>query len=125
MTRGNFTSWRLPVQTAGKSFRLIRHRTAPGPENRETVTNNILAELPINDTMGIILKVEADGNTYRFFAGTDENNLSSIGEPVDSCILSDEWVGKFGWGFTGTFVGVYAVDRSGARSPVDFKVFLV
>ncbi len=101
---------------------LICHRTDPGPEKSEVATETILAERHLPESGPVVLRVEARGQDYQFLAGAEET-LESLDGPVWGGILSDEHAMTFGWGFTGAFVGMYAVDRSGAGAAADFDRF--
>lgn len=102
--------------------RLIRHRTDSGPEKTEVAEDTILAERHLPESGPVVLRIEARGQDYQFFAGTEEA-FEPLDGPVWGGILSDEHAMTFGWGFTGAFVGVYTVDRSGAGAAADFDRF--
>ncbi len=69
------------------------------------------------------LRVQADNDQYQFAASPDGENWENVGAPEDGAFLSDEAAAEFGAAFTGTFVGVAAVDISGDGAVADFDWF--
>jgi xylan 1,4-beta-xylosidase len=82
------------TQAVGKVVRLIKR--AYGQEE-------ILAEQSIN-TSHFYLKVEAHGQSYSFYLGTEPSTWHPLAENVDGRILSTPVAG----GFVGTWVAMYA-----------------
>ena len=118
--------YKLAVTLTGgqRVVKLVCHRTDAGPgKDKEIVTDKIHAKKVLPETGAVLLKIEAKGQDYRFFAGGEDCSLEQVGIGVDGSILSDEHISTFGWGFTGAFVGVYAIDRSGGKTPADFDWF--
>jgi xylan 1,4-beta-xylosidase len=66
------------------------------------------------------LRVSARGDDYRFAGSADGRTWHNVGEPQDGSILSDEAAGEFGFAFTGSFVGLAAVDISDQGRQADF-----
>ncbi len=102
--------------------RLAVHRTDPGPDGAEIATYTIVATHPLPDAGSVALRVSARGQEYRFSAGPDGGPFATVGT-LDGSILSDEHAMTFGWGFTGAFVGMYAIDTGGRDIPADFGRF--
>ncbi len=69
----------------------------------------------------VYLRAEGEGLTVKFSFSADGENWTYIGEPLDTCMMSDELCGS--GGFTGTFVGLCAQDLSGRKTPADFDYF--
>ena len=72
------------------------------------------------DSKRILLKVEAKGQDYSFYFGTDEANMRVLSEKVNGSFLSTDVAG----GFVGNYVGMYA-SSNGAESTnsADFDWF--
>jgi xylan 1,4-beta-xylosidase len=122
-TRDHIT---LEITRSGgtRIVRLAVHRADPGQGGAEIGSDHIVKEVPLPGEGAVVLRVEARGQSYRFFAGLAGGSVTQVGVPVDGSILSDEHAVTFGWGFTGAFVGMYAVDLSGAGTLADFSGFL-
>jgi len=77
------------------------------------------------------LRVAARDDKYQFGASPEPRRGASpdgaewidVGPPQDGNILSDESASRFGAAFTGAFVGMAAVDLSGAGLGADFDFF--
>lgn len=106
----------------GRVARLTEHRTLPGPDKAEIGRDSVLGEIPLPDSGPVELRVAAREQRYQFLAGSD-GTLLPVGDPAWGGILSDEFAMTFGWGFTGAFVGMYAVDRNGSGAAADFDWF--
>jgi len=72
--------------------------------NTETIASAVLGHVEDGPTY---LKVEAEGEHYHFFYGTDPDTWTLLKENADGTILSTTVAG----GFVGTYLGLYA--RSG------------
>lgn len=102
--------------------RLAVHRTDPGPDGKDTVTDMAAGICPLPSSGPVTLRVEARGQDYRFSAGPESGPVATVGT-LDGSILSDEHAMTFGWGFTGAFAGMYAVDAAGRGTAADFGRF--
>ncbi len=70
----------------------------------------------------LYLKVEVNGYERTFYYSYDNTNWKVAGAVSDASFLSD-W-GTPQWGFMGTMVGVYALDKGSInRTPADFDFF--
>jgi alpha-N-arabinofuranosidase len=78
-----------------------------------------LAEKPLAPGR-IYLKIEAEGQAYRFFVSTDYNRWDCIAENVDGRILSTTVAG----GFVGAYMGLYASSNGHpSQTTADFDWF--
>jgi xylan 1,4-beta-xylosidase len=68
------------------------------------------------------LAARLDGARLRFAWAIGDAPMQDIGPELDASILSDENACG-GWGFTGAFVGICALDLSGTRQLADFDYF--
>lgn len=73
----------------------------PGYESR--TTEQILKQEEVNETP-LVLRLEAKGQDYTFFAGPDEEHLEVFFEHADGAKINPEEVG----GMVGTMLGMYA-----------------
>jgi xylan 1,4-beta-xylosidase len=64
------------------------------------------------------LRVRFQADFLQFGFSPDGRTWTAIGPALDSSRLSDEWNGKLG--FTGTMVGMAAVDLAGGGFHADF-----
>lgn len=75
------------------------------------------------------MKVRFEGPSFRFFYRLDGEDWQPVGEPLRTCMLSDEHATRFengiprSFGFTGNFIGVACQDLSGGRLHADFDHF--
>jgi xylan 1,4-beta-xylosidase len=78
--------------------------------------------LPLPGNSPVRLAVEVDGAALKFFVWSDEKwNL--VGPVLDASVISDEGGRGEHGSFTGAFVGMAALDTSGAALPADFDYF--
>ncbi|MDR0962185.1 MAG: glycoside hydrolase family 43 protein [Mediterranea sp.] len=73
-------------------------------ERTERSGSKVLASVPIDTKNPITLRVEAEGDAYRFGYTIDNINYVSVGGTVSGDILSTDVAG----GFTGCMLGLYA-----------------
>jgi xylan 1,4-beta-xylosidase len=118
----NYFSLGITASGGKRIARLTCHRTDPGPEKTEVVSDTVLGEVLLPESGPVELRVAAKDLNYQFLAGP-EGTLQPVGDPAWGGILSDEHAMTFGWGFTGAFVGMYAVDMSNGGSSADFDWF--
>lgn len=93
----------------GQRVLLLEHCRPGGAE--------VLARMPAPDGP-VRLRAEIDGADGRFFAGRPGDDLLPIGATVDVSELSDDLGGLR---FTGTLVGISAVDLIGSTFAADFS----
>lgn len=74
--------------------------------NKQNKSNSEAIEIPEADDV-YILKLEARGWDFQFYAGTNEENLQKIGPVQDAGTLSSEEAR----GFTGSYVGMFATSK--------------
>jgi len=67
------------------------------------------------------LRVQVDYDKLQFFYSMDGENWITIGEVLDSSIMSDEYKDKLR--FTGSFVGMCCQDLDGTKRYADFDFF--
>ncbi len=85
--------------------------------------------LPIGDAPRVWLRVRFAGASFQFFYALAEGEWQSVGEPLPSKMLSDEYATRFdqgfarSFGFTGNFIGLACQDLSGSRLHADFDHF--
>jgi xylan 1,4-beta-xylosidase len=70
------------------------------------------------DRNELFLRIAFKESTLQFSWSTDGDIFSLIGPMLDASILSDDYGAHLD--FTGTFVGVTAVDMSGMKQPAEF-----
>jgi len=100
----------------GKVVELIRRHG-----ERSTVEGRISA-----DNWQIChLRVQAFNDRYQFMASADAVHWIEVGQGQDGTILSDEGASEFGPAFTGTFIGMAAVDIACEGACADFDWFEV
>lgn len=73
------------------------------PDYESRTTERVLHQEEIEEEI-LILKLEAKGQDYNFFWGTDEKNLRLFYEHADGRLINPEEVG----GMVGTMIGVFA-----------------
>jgi len=78
--------------------------------------------LVLPDTGVLRLAARLDGKDLQFAWAVGAEDLQEVGPVVDASILSDENACG-GWGFTGAFVGICALDLGGSHRPADFDYF--
>jgi alpha-N-arabinofuranosidase len=98
-------------------------RSTPEPSARllpiQTGTDVMLAEMPIEGNR-FYFKVEADGQAYSFYIGTEPEAWQPVAEGVDGRILSTPFAG----GFVGTYIGMYASSNGQpSTNTADFDLF--
>lgn len=92
-------------------------------ECRKKVRKTI-AEVPVVKPGPIFLRITVRGLSRTFSYSYDGKTWSDAGAVPDAGFLSDE--GTSYWGFTGTTVGVYAIDKgSGNAIPADYDWFAI
>lgn len=70
----------------------------------------------------IRLAARHEGARLQFLWAADDAPLQPAGPELDATMVSDENACG-GWGFTGAFVGLCALDLAGAKTPADFDYF--
>ncbi len=89
-------------------------------ENGER-TEYVDTRVKVEDDTPLWMRVEVDGEVYRYSYSVDGVDYISIGKDFDTTTLSDEYC-KYGE-FTGAFVGMICVDRMFHKKTADFDFF--
>jgi xylan 1,4-beta-xylosidase len=98
-----------------KHVRLVTFVEGPRTPRRETVSESI----PVYGER-IQLALEARGLEYRFFAGTEDDELKQVGDVVHGRIISRQLPGSY----SGAYVGVFASsDGQESENYADFEYF--
>jgi alpha-N-arabinofuranosidase len=87
-----------------EAYHLVLERTEEG-------NSKLIASKAINLKDGIQLKVEADGDDYKFSYALNGDGFQNLGGIVSGDILSTNVAG----GFTGNMIGLYATYSNGIR----------
>ena len=83
-----------------------------------------VGEVCLDDERGQVrLAVESDGRVIKFLCTGLAEEWKNICEPQDALILSDDYVFRKVFAFTGALVGIAAWDRWGLRTEADFDYF--
>jgi xylan 1,4-beta-xylosidase len=69
------------------------------------------------------LAVSCDGRKMKFSWGYDGEKTKGIGGEQEALVLSDDYIFREGWAFTGAFIGMAAWDRFNKKSYADFDLF--
>lgn len=89
------------ITKKGKTYYMVLERTEKGQ-------SSILAQTIIDVKNPIQLRVEADGNDYRFSFSADETTFVNVGGTVSGDILSTHIAG----GFVGCMLGLYTTSAN-------------
>ena len=80
--------------------------------------------VPVTAGGAVRLEARIDGGSLRFHFAPRGGRLRPIGPVLDLTVLSDDRVIEGGdWGFTGTFVGLFAQDSSDSGQEARFRSF--
>jgi len=90
---------------------------------RHGETRSIEGRIPAGNWRRFHLRVTARNDRFQFAASRDGMSWKKTGAPQDGNLLSDEASAPFGFSFTGAYVGMAAIDLSGARVAADFDWF--
>ncbi len=101
-------------ETLGPILELMRRS---GPEL------TVEGRIPVRGWRRFHLRVTARNDRYQFAAGRDGKKWIEVGPAQDGTLLSDESSDRFGFSFTGAFVGLVARDMTGGRRSADFDWF--
>ncbi|MFI6483614.1 glycoside hydrolase family 43 protein [Nonomuraea sp. NPDC050663] len=79
------------------------------------------APVPLPGAGLVHLRAELDGAELRFSHSADGQAWTTLPAVLDAGILSDDYATEGReWGFTGAFLGVWAIDLTGGGAPADF-----
>lgn len=107
----------LCVSYNAKSAKNLRIITC----NKNKPNEPLCEGMPIGNAKRIGLRIVVNQENGQFYYNTDENEWSTIGDPLDMSKLSDDYIG--GRAFTGTFIGLCCQDLSGDNKNADFDYF--
>lgn len=111
-----YISYSLRKDGANK-YKLVVYEKKGNEKTQQVVTETTDVKPGV-----IYLRVKVEGLKRSFYYSYDNINWILTGEVLNAYYLSDE--GTPMWGFTGTMVGVYALNYgSGLRIPADFDWF--
>jgi xylan 1,4-beta-xylosidase len=96
------------ITRKGNDYILLLQRNEKKDRRSAEVCSTIIATAKIDIKTAIRLKVEANGDDYRFSYAIGESDFSSIGGTVSGDILSTNVAG----GFTGCLLGLYATSAN-------------
>jgi alpha-N-arabinofuranosidase len=98
------------ITKKGNENFLLLQRNEITDRRSGAMTSTIIASTKVNVKDPIQLRVEADGDDYRFSYSGVENNFVNVGGTVSGDILSTNAAG----GFTGSLLGLYATSANDA-----------
>jgi len=120
---GRFQFFHLAISHDPQIGRCLLLMTCEGNYPQGDIAFPLDRPLRLEDDRPVRMKIEVEDTALRFFYSLGTSDWTRIGPVFDASLLSDE-AGRGAHGnFTGAFVGMHAMDTSGAAMPADFSYF--